>query len=164
MTISNPVPTTLARPAGVDEVIRIVRHAELEGLTVSVDQPGADQPEGAILIDLSLFDAVAVNSHIGTMRVQAGASAEELERASSAHGVTLAAAASAATGIAALAGSRRPFGPSRESLLEAALVLPDGTFVRANAEENADLLADVRDGQDGIGVVLSYLFETEPTG
>jgi hypothetical protein len=56
----------------------------------------------------------------------------------------------------------RKYGLTIDNLLAVDMVLADGSFVVANAEENADLFWAVRGGGGNFGIVTSFLFEAHP--
>ena len=56
----------------------------------------------------------------------------------------------------------RKYGLTIDNLLSVDMVLADGSFVVANAEENADLFWAVRGGGGNFGIVTSFLFEAHP--
>src|SRR5205085_5665848 len=58
----------------------------------------------------------------------------------------------------------RKYGLTIDNLLSVDMVLADGSFVVANAEENADLFWAVRGGGGNFGIVTSFLFEAQPVG
>jgi FAD/FMN-containing dehydrogenase len=56
----------------------------------------------------------------------------------------------------------RKYGLTIDNLLSVDMVLADGSFVFASAEENTDLFWAVRGGGGNFGVVTSFLFESHP--
>ena len=58
----------------------------------------------------------------------------------------------------------RKYGLTIDNLLSVDMVLADGSFVVASAEENTDLFWAVRGGGGNFGIVTSFLFEAHPVG
>jgi FAD/FMN-containing dehydrogenase len=56
----------------------------------------------------------------------------------------------------------RKYGLTIDNLLEADMVLADGTFVTVNADQNADLFWAIRGGGGNFGIVTSFKFRAHP--
>src|SRR5690348_5750793 len=56
----------------------------------------------------------------------------------------------------------RTLGLTIDNLLGVDMVLADGSFVMANAEERADLFWAIRGGGGNFGIVTSFLFQLHP--
>src|SRR4029434_2553156 len=121
-----------------------------------------------LVIDLSDMRGVRVDPTARTARVGAGCTQGDVDHATHAFGLAVPAGIISTTGIAGLTLSgghgylSRKYGLTIDNLLEADVVLADGSFVTASKERNADLLWALRGGGGNFGVVTSFLFQLHP--
>src|SRR4029453_5774618 len=103
-----------------------------------------------------------------TARVAAGCTQGDLDHAAGAFGLAVPAGIISTTGIAGLTLSgghgylSRKYGLTIDNLLEADVVLADGSFVTASKDQHADLFWALRGGGGNFGVVTSFLFQAPP--
>jgi FAD/FMN-containing dehydrogenase len=159
-----------ARPADVATAFDFARTNELE---VAV-RGGGHNPaghcvtDGAIVIDLSLLRTVEVD--VDTQRASAGGGATwlDFDSATQAFGLVTPGGVVGSTGVAGLTlgggighlTAQR--GLTCDSLVEAELVTPDGSVVRASSGENPDLLWALRGGGGNFGVATRLDFRLYP--
>jgi hypothetical protein len=121
-----------------------------------------------LVIDLSTMKGVRVDPKNKTVRVGAGCTTGDVDHATHAFGQAVPFGIISTTGVAGLTLSgghgylSRQYGLAVDNLLEADVVLADGSFVTASESENADLLWALRGGGGNFGVVTSFLFRTSP--
>ncbi|HSC38088.1 MAG TPA: FAD-binding protein, partial [Chitinophagaceae bacterium] len=124
--------------------------------------------DDGLVIDLSGIKFVLVNTEDQTVRVGGGNVWGEVDHATHAFGLAVPAGVISTTGVGGLTLGggvgylSRKYGLTIDNLLEADLVLADGTFVTVNAKQNADLFWAIRGGGGNFGIVTSFKFQAHP--
>jgi FAD/FMN-containing dehydrogenase len=166
-------PALIAQCSNVADVIAAVNFARDNDIIVAIrggghNGPGLGTVDDGLVIDLSAMNGVRVDPEARTARVEGGAQLGELHHATHAFGLATPSGIISTTGVGGitLGGGighlTRQLGLSIDNLLEADVVLADGSFVTANEKENADLFWALRGGGGNFGVVTSFLFKLHP--
>lgn len=166
-------PLLIARCADVADVIASVNFGRDSKLPIAIrggghNGPGLGSVDDGLVIDLSAMTGVRVDPKKRTARVGPGCTTGEVDHATHAFGQAIPFGIISTTGVAGLTLSgghgylSRQYGLAVDSLIEADVVLADGSFVTASETENADLLWALRGGGGNFGVVTSFLFRTNP--
>jgi len=166
-------PLLIARCADVADVIAAVNFARDNKLPLAIrggghNGPGLGSVDDGLVIDLSGMKGVRVDPANRTVRVGAGCTTGDVDHATHAFGQAVPFGIISTTGVAGLTLSgghgylSRQYGLAIDNLIEADVVLADGSFVTASAKDNADLLWALQGGGGNFGVVTSFLFRTSP--
>ncbi|ATB46612.1 FAD-binding oxidoreductase [Corallococcus macrosporus] len=166
-------PALIARCADVADVLAAVAFAREQGLLLAVrggghNGGGLGTCDGGLVADLSPMRGVRVDPASGTVRVAGGSVWGEVDHATHAFGLAVPSGIISTTGVGGLTLGggighlTRRFGLTIDSLLAVDMVLADGRFVTANAEQHPDLFWAVRGGGGNFGVVTSFLFQAHP--
>jgi FAD/FMN-containing dehydrogenase len=129
---------------------------------------GLGSVDDGLMIDLSKMKGIWVDKQARTVIAQAGCTQGEVDHATAAFGLATTTGIVSTTGISGLTlggGSgnlTRSYGLTIDNLLEADVVLADGSFVIANEKENADLFWALRGGGGNFGVVTSWKYRLYP--
>ena len=113
-------------------------------------------------------NGIRVDPLARTARVEGGCTLGDVDHATHAFGLAMPSGIMSTTGVGGLTlgggiGSlSRTLGLAIDNLLGVDMVLADGSFVIANAEEHVDLFWAVRGGGGNFGVVTSFLFQLHP--
>ncbi len=124
--------------------------------------------EGGMVIDLSGIKFVRVDLSDNTVRVGGGNLWGEVDHATHAFGLAIPAGIISSTGVAGLTLGggvghlSRKYGLTIDNLLEADMVLADGSYVTVNADQHADLFWAIRGGGGNFGIVTSFKFQAHP--
>lgn len=121
-----------------------------------------------LVIDLSGIKFVKPNTSNNTVKVGGGNIWNEVDSALHELGLAVPSGMVSSTGVGGLTLGggvgylTRKYGLTIDNLLEAEMVLADGSFVTANASENTDLFWAIRGGGGNFGVVTSFTFQAHP--
>ena len=157
----------------VADVIHAVNFARENNLLVAVRGGGHNAGglgicDDGLVIDLSGIKFVLVNTNDNTVKVGGGNVWGEVDHATHAFGLAVPAGIVSTTGVGGLTLGggigylARKYGLTIDNLLEADMVLADGTFVTVNANQNADLYWAIRGGGGNFGIVTSFKFQAHP--
>lgn len=168
-------PEVIVRCATAEDVSRSVLFARSQGLPLSVKAGGHGVngkalTEGGVTIDLGLMRDVAVDPVAKTARVGGGVLLGEFDAATQKFGLATTAGIATSTGVAGLALGgglgllMRRFGLTCDNLLEAEVVLADGSCVTASESGHPDLFWALRGGGGNFGVVTKFTFQLHEVG
>jgi FAD/FMN-containing dehydrogenase len=166
-------PRMIARCSDVADVIAAVNFARENDVLLAVrggghNGAGWGVADDGLVIDLSALRGIRVEPEAQTVRVEGGATWGDVDHAAHAFGLAIPTGIISTTGVGGLTlgGGHgylsRKYGLTIDNLLEADMVLADGSFVRASEEENEDLFWGIRGGGGNFGVVTSFLFRGNP--
>jgi FAD/FMN-containing dehydrogenase len=166
-------PALIARCVDVADVIGAINLAREHQLTLAVRSGGHNGAglascEGGLVIDLSHMKGIRVDPAARTVRVEGGCTWGDVDHATHTFGLATPSGFISTTGVGGLTLGggigylSRTHGLTIDNLLGVDMVLADGSFVSANAQEHADLFWAVRGGGGNFGVVTSFLFQLHP--
>jgi FAD/FMN-containing dehydrogenase len=166
-------PRMIVRCADVADVISCVNFARENDMLLAIrggghSAPGLGLVDDGLVIDLSSMRGVRADPQARTVRVEGGATLGDVDHAAHAFGLAVPAGIVSTTGIGGLTlgGGQgyltRKYGLSIDNLMEADVVLANGSLVKASEEEHEDLFWAIRGGGGNFGVVTSFLFRAHP--
>ena len=166
-------PRIIVRCADAADVITAVNFGRDNELPIAIrggghNGPGFGSVDDGLVIDMSTMKGVRVDPKNRTVRVGPGCTTGDVDHATYVFGQAVPFGIISTTGVAGLTLSGghgylgRQYGLASDNLIEADVVLADGSFLTANEAENADLLWALRGGGGNFGVVTSFLFRTHP--
>jgi len=166
-------PRLIARCVDVGDVITAVNFARQNQMLLAVRGAGHNGGglgvcDDGLVIDLSRMKYTRVDPKARTVRAGGGCTWGDVDHATHAFGMATPSGIISTTGVGGLTLGggighlTRKCGLSIDNLLSVDMVLADGRFVTASAEENEDLFWAVRGGGGNFGVVTSFLFKLHP--
>lgn len=166
-------PLIIARCVDAADVIAAVNFGREHSIPLAIRGGGHSGPgfggiDNGLTINLSAMKGVRVDPSARTVRVGSGCTSGDVDHATHPFGLAVPFGIVSTTGVAGLTlggGSgylSRKFGLTIDNLLEADLVLADGSFVTASKNSHSDLFWALRGGGGNFGVVTSFLFQAHP--
>lgn len=161
-------PRLVVRCSTTDDVVAAVRHARAAGLPVTVRSGGhahggASVGEGAAVIDLRGLDTIEVDREAMTATLGGGVASGALIRQLAAEGLATVTGFDPRVGVSGLllGGGygllSRRHGLACDQLLEAEVVLADGSVVVASPTQEPDLFWALRGAGANVGVVTKLV-------
>ena len=157
-------PAAIARCVDAADVAAALAFAQENELEVAV-RGGGHNPAGhcavddGLVIDLTRMRTVEVDPEAGLAISQGGATWSDFDAATQAHGLVTPGGVVGSTGVTGLTLGggighlTAQFGLTCDNLIAAELVTPAGEVVRADGDENPELLWGLRGGGGNFGVV-----------
>jgi FAD/FMN-containing dehydrogenase len=166
-------PRLIARCADVADVIRSVNFARDQDLLLAIRSGGHNAGglgicDDGLIIDLASIKYTRVDPTARTVTVGGGCTWGDVDHATHVFGLATPSGIISTTGVGGLTLGggighlTRKCGLTIDNLISADVVLADGKFVKANADENSDLYWALRGGGGNFGVVTSLTFKLHP--
>jgi FAD/FMN-containing dehydrogenase len=168
-------PAMIVRCLGTSDVMKAVRFARDQRLTVSVRGGGHNVAGNAVcdnglMIDLSGMKSVRVDPARRTARAEPGVMWRQFDLETQAFGLASTGGLVSTTGIAGftLGGGIgwlvRKHGLALDNLVSVDMVTAKAELVTANMNENTDLFWGVKGGGGNFGIVTSFEYQLHPVG
>lgn len=168
-------PALIAKCATPADVTDAFTRAATDGLEVAVragghSVAGMSTNQGGLVVDVRPMKSIDVDPTARTARVGAGVTWAELDAATQEHGLAVTGGRASTTGVAGFTlggGSgwlERSLGLACDNLRAVEIVTVDGRELRADANENQELLWASRGGGGNFGVVTTLEFDLHPVG
>ncbi len=168
-------PAVVVRCLGTADVMTCVQFAREHELLLCIKGGGHNiaglaTAEGALMLDMSLMRGVWVDPRKRVAHAQAGCLLGDVDRETQLHGLAAVLGFVSLTGIAGLTLGggfgylTRRWGWTADNVAGMDVVTADGRLVRADSDENTDLLWGLRGGGGNFGVVTGIDYLLYPVG
>ena len=169
-------PAAIVQCRDAFDVSCAVRFARQHGIEIAVrggghNAAGLGVRDDALVVDLSSMRSVRVDPARGVVRVDGGCTWNDVDHATVGFGLATPTGFFSSTGVGGLTLGggvsgylSRRYGMTIDNLLEADVVLADGSLVTASETEHPDLFWALRGGGGNFGVVTSFKFRCHPIG
>jgi len=166
-------PRMIVKCVDAADVIRSVNFARENNILLAVRSGGHNAGglgicDDGLVIDLSLIKYTRVDPVAKTIVAGGGCTWGDIDHATHAFGMAVPSGIISTTGVGGLTTGgglghlTRKCGLTIDNLLSVDMVLADGNFVIANANQNQDLFWAVRGGGGNFGVVTAFTFKLNP--
>jgi FAD/FMN-containing dehydrogenase len=166
-------PGLIARCVDVADVIQSVNFARDQDLLLAIRSGGHNAGglgicDDGLVIDLAPMKYTRVDPTARTVTVGGGCTWGDVDHATHVFGLATPSGIISTTGVGGLTLGggighlTRKCGLTIDNLISADVVLANGNFVKANADENSDLFWAIRGGGGNFGVVTSFTFRLHP--
>jgi hypothetical protein len=162
-------PLLIAKCTDEADVITALKFARENDLLIAIRSGGHNGGglglcDDGLVIDLSLMKGIHVDPDAKTAWVEAGCTLGDIDHATHAFGLATPSGIFSTTGVGGitlgggLGHLTRAYGLAIDNLLEANVVLADGSLVKASVNSHPDLFWAIRGGGGNFGVVTSFVF------
>jgi FAD/FMN-containing dehydrogenase len=166
-------PRLIARCHDVADVIAAVKAGRDAGVDIAIrggghNGPGLGSVDDGLVIDLTELRGVIVDPEKRVAQVLGGTLLGEVDHATQAFGLAAPFGIISTTGVGGLTlgggvgNLTRTLGLTIDNLIEADVVLADGSFVTTNESKEPDLFWALRGGGGNFGVVTRFAFRLSP--
>jgi FAD/FMN-containing dehydrogenase len=166
-------PRLIVRCADVADVISSVNFARENDLLLAIRGGGHNAGglgicDDGLVIDLAPIKYTRVDPDARTITVGGGCTWGDVDHATHVFGLATPSGIISTTGVGGLTLGggighlTRKCGLTIDNVVSTDVVLANGTFARANANENSDLFWALRGGGGNFGVVTSFTFKLHP--
>ncbi len=166
-------PRAIVQVDDIADVINVVKFAKQHDVLLAVrgqghNGAGLGTCDDGLVLDLGRMNGIRVDQSTSTVWAEGGCRQGDVDHAGHPFGLAVPAGLISTTGIGGLTlgGGHgyltRKYGLTIDNLLEADVVLADGSLVTASEDENEDLFWGLRGGGGNFGVATSFRYQARP--